>query len=116
MLILTMLLINTLMSFDADGEQQTSSNPRRIREKIIQIGTLKTEVQRSNAINSEKKSPLRMNAGHKSNFLSPGEHSKSVDDYHPVHKSQPMVKKSPGCLLWCLRKKLFHPAQCHSYC
>ena len=27
-----------------------------------------------------------------------------------------MKKRSPGCLLWCLNKKILHPAQCHSYC
>ena len=25
-------------------------------------------------------------------------------------------KRSPGCLMWCLRKRILHPAQCHSYC
>ena len=25
-------------------------------------------------------------------------------------------KRSPGCLLWCLNKRILHPAQCHSYC
>ena len=25
-------------------------------------------------------------------------------------------KRSPRCLLWCLRKRVLHPAQCHSYC
>ena len=116
MLILTMLLMNTLMSFNADGEQQTYSNPHWIREKIIQTGTLKMAAQISNVIDSEKNSPLKINAGHESNFLSPGEQFNSVDDYSPVHKSQHIAKKSPGCLLWCLRKKLLHPAQCHSYC
>ena len=25
-------------------------------------------------------------------------------------------KRSPRCLLWCLRQKILHPAQCHAYC
>ena len=25
-------------------------------------------------------------------------------------------KRSPRCLLWCLRRKILHPAQCHAYC
>ena len=29
---------------------------------------------------------------------------------HTVHK------RSPGCLMWCLKKRILHPAQCHSYC
>ena len=29
---------------------------------------------------------------------------------HTVHK------RSPGCLMWCLKKRILHPTQCHSYC
>ena len=27
-----------------------------------------------------------------------------------------LEKRSPGCLYGCLRKRILHPAQCHSYC
>ena len=30
--------------------------------------------------------------------------------------SHNVSKRSPGCLLWCLKKRILHPAQCHSYC
>ena len=30
--------------------------------------------------------------------------------------SENVEKRSPACLLWCLRKRVLHPAQCHSYC
>ena len=29
---------------------------------------------------------------------------------------QLVAKRSPGCLLACLRHQVLHPAQCHSYC
>ena len=27
-----------------------------------------------------------------------------------------VTKRSPGCLRFCLKQKILHPAQCHSYC
>ena len=30
--------------------------------------------------------------------------------------SHNLSKRSPGCLLWCLKIGILHPAQCHSYC
>ena len=27
-----------------------------------------------------------------------------------------LSKRSPGCLLWCQKRGILHPAQCHSYC
>ena len=38
---------------------------------------------------------------------------KGVERTREVHN---VDKRSPRCLLWCLRKRVLHPAQCHSYC
>ena len=35
--------------------------------------------------------------------------------YHEII-SHTVHKRSPGCLMWCLKKRILHPAQCHSYC
>ena len=44
------------------------------------------------------------------------EHYNYIGDNYHTPQRQKIVKKSPGCLLWCLRKKVLHPAQCHSLC
>ena len=65
-----------------------------------------------------------MNTQIKSSFKQDADSSKLNDssDNMPSEDNYDLInvhnvnKRSPGCLLWCLKKRILHPAQCHFYC
>ena len=62
--------------------------------------------------------PIKSITSNKADKLDPMDSSKEVpkeanDLQITAHR---INKRSPGCLLWCLNKRILHPAQCHSYC
>ena len=38
------------------------------------------------------------------------------EDKQNAINSHNLSKRSPGCILWCLKRGILHPAQCHSFC
>ena len=62
--------------------------------------------------------PLMMNLRARSEKLHPQFSSSLLKSEAKKNQiiSHTVNKRSPGCLLWCLNKKILHPAQCHSYC